>query len=369
MRSTKSRVDILLTSAPRPRVTLVAASLEILGGQGVQAQALLDELRHEGYPVSFLPVNPTFPVPLRWLRGVRYLRTLLNQILYLPSLMALRRTDVAHVFSASYWSFLLAPVPALVAARLFGKRSVLHYHSGEAEDHLSRWGLLVHPWLRLADEIVVPSRYLQEVFARHGYRARVVRNVVDVIRFAYRERMRLRPRLLSVRNLERTYRVDTVIEVFARLKDRYPDATLTVAGYGSDEPRLRTLAASFGIEGIRFVGRVEPDAVPALYTEADVFLNAAVVDNQPVSLLEAFAAGLPVVTTGTGDIAAMTCHGEAGLLVPAGDPDAMAKAVVTLLEHPQLALKLARRAKAEVERYTWPYISAEWAAVYRGEPA
>src|SRR5579863_4313366 len=375
MRLSESHVDIPPVAAgtpagcPLPRVTLVAASLEILGGQGVQAKALLEELRREGYPVSFLPVNPAFPALLRWLRGVPYVRTLLNQILYLPSLMALRRTDVAHVFSASYWSFLLAPVPALLAARLFGKRSVLHYHSGEAEDHLSRWGLLVHPWLRLAHEIVVPSRYLQGIFARHGYRTRVVRNVVDVMRFAYRERTRLRPRLLSVRNLERPYRVDTVIGAFALIKERYPDATLAVAGYGSEEPRLRALVASLGVEGVRFLGRVEPGKVPELYAEADVFLNAAVVDNQPVSLLEAFAAGLPVVTTGTGDIAAMTCYGEAGLLVPAENPRAMARAVTALLDNPHRALKITRRAKAEVERYTWPCISAEWAAVYRGEPA
>ena len=375
MRLYESQVDIAPVAAAtpangtQPRVTLVAASLEILGGQGVQAQALLEELRREGYPVSFLPVNPAFPAPFRWLRGVRYARTLLNQILYLPSLMALRWTDVAHVFSASYWSFLLAPVPALLAARLFGKRSVLHYHSGEAEDHLSRWGLLVHPWLRLADEIVVPSRYLQDVFARYGYRARVVRNVVDVVRFAYRERTRLRPRLLSVRNLERLYRIDTVIEAFALLKERYPDATLTVAGYGSEEPRLRALVASLGVDGVSFLGRVEPSTVPELYAGADIFLNAAEVDNQPVSVLQAFAAGLPVVTTGTGDIAAMTCHGEAGLLVPAANPSAMAHAVTALLENPHRALELARRAKAEVERYTWPSISSEWAAVYRGGTA
>ena len=373
MRLSESHVDVAsaVAGAPagglRPRVALVAANLEILGGQGVQAQALLEELRREGYPVIFLPVNPAFPAPLRWLRGVRYVRTLLNQILYLPSLLVLRRTDVAHVFSASYWSFLLAPVPALLAARLFGKRSVLHYHSGEAEDHLSRWGLLVHPWLRLADEIVVPSHYLQDVFARHGYRTRVVRNVVNVMRFVYRERTRLRPRLLSIRNLERPYRVDTVIEAFALVKEHYPDATLTVAGYGSEEPRLRALVSSLGIGGVSFLGRVEPGMVPELYAEADVFLNAAVVDNQPVSVLEAFAAGLPVVTTGTGDIAAMTCHGEAGLLVPTSDPRAMARAVTALLDNPHRALEIARRAKAEVERYTWPWISAEWAAVYRGE--
>ncbi len=353
----------------RPRVTLVAAGMEILGGQGVQALALVQGLRREGYAVSFLPINPRFPVGLRWLRELRYVRTFFNQLFYLPSLLALRRSDVAHVFSASYWSFLLAPVPALLVARLFGKRSVLHYHSGEAEDHLSRWGALVHPWLHLADEIVVPSEYLHEVFARYGYHTRVVKNVVDTARFAYRERSDLRPRLLSVRNLEPHYRVDTVIEAFALLKKRYPEATLAVAGYGSQEAELRELAAGLGVSGIRFLGRVEPENVPALYADADIFVNAAVIDNQPVSVLEAFASGLPVVSTGTGDIAAMLRHGEAGLLVPPGDPPAIAQAVTSLLEQPQRAVGIARRARAEVELYTWSNISADWADVYRKEAA
>jgi glycosyltransferase involved in cell wall biosynthesis len=350
---------------PLPKVALVAASLEILGGQGVQAQALLERLGQEGYAVRLLPVNPAFPPGLRWSRRVRYLRTLINQLLYLPSLVALRQVDVVHVFSASYWSFLLAPVPALVMARLFGKRSVLHYHSGEAEDHLSRWGVLVHPWLRLADEIVVPSPYLQDVFGHHGHRVRVVRNVVDTARFGYRERVPLRPRFLSARNLEPHYRVDAVIRAFALIKARHADATLTVAGYGSQESSLRALADALGVDGIRFLGRVEPEAMPALYAETDVFLNAAVVDNQPVSLLEAFAAGVPVVTTGTGDIAAMVCHGQAGILLSGAEPRAMAEAVEALLAHPEQALRIARRAKAEVQRYTWPQISREWDEVYR----
>jgi glycosyltransferase involved in cell wall biosynthesis len=273
------------------------------------------------------------------------------------------------VFSASYWSFLLAPVPALLAARLFGKRAVLHYHSGEAEDHLSHWGALVHPWLRLADEIVVPSQYLHEVFARHGYETRVVKNVVDTTRFAYRERPCLEPRLLSVRNFEPHYRVEDVIQAYSLVKIRYPQASLTVAGCGSEERKLRALATSLGVDGIRFLGRVEPASVPALYASADIFLNAAVIDNQPVSVLEAFASGLPVVSTGTGDIAAMLRDGEAGVLVPPRDPAALASAVTGLLSDPQWALVLARRAHAEVETYTWGRISTEWADVYCKEAA
>src|SRR2546430_6891796 len=213
----------------RSRIALIAASLEILGGHCVQARLLADKLQSEGYAVTFIPINPLFPRGLGWLRRYPYVRTVLNQALYLPSLLRLRGVDVVHVFSASYWSFLLAPVPAILAARGLRKRIVLHYHSGEAEDHLAKWGALVHPWLRLVDETVVPSVYLRNVFTRHGYRARVIPNVVDTSRFRYRERSPLRPHLLSTRNLESFYQVDNTLEAFALLKARYPDATLTVA--------------------------------------------------------------------------------------------------------------------------------------------
>src|SRR5262249_9096359 len=173
---------------------------------------------------------------------------------------------------------------------------------GEAEDHLSHWGSLVHPWIRLAHDLVVPSPYLRMVFAQHGYAARVVHNIVDVTRFRYRERMPLRPRLLSTRNLDPYYRVDLVIEAFARFRREVPAATLTIAGCGSEEPRPHELATRVGHESIRFVGRVDPDDMPHLYDDHDIFVNASVLDNQPVSILEAIASGLPIVSTAVGDI-------------------------------------------------------------------
>ena len=353
--------------ASRPcRVTVVAASLEILGGQGVQASSLMERLRAEGHEMRFLPINPAFPAGMRWLRRVPYLRTLVNQLLYIPSLWSLRQTDTVHVFSASYWSFLLAPAPAMLAARVLGKRVVLNYHSGEANDHLQHWGRRVHPWLKLADEIVVPSPYLKEVFARYGYRTRVIRNVVDTHRFSYRERSPLRPHLLSVRNFEPHYRVGNTIEAYALLKQRYPDATLTLAGYGSQEAELRRLAASLAVSGVRFIGRVAPGSVQETYADADVFVNSSEVDNQPVSVLEACASGLPVVSTAVGDIPAMLRHGEAGVLVPPSNPAAIAEAVAALIEDPARAMAIARRARGEVERYTWPRIREQWIEVYRG---
>jgi len=351
----------------RPRIALVAPSLDILGGQGVQARTLAELLEGEGYDVTFVPINPRFPAGLEGLRRLRYVRTVFNEALYLSGLRRLRRCDVAHVFTASYWSFLLAAAPAILAGRHLGKRVVLNYHSGEADDHLARWGMLVHPWLRAAHEIVVPSEYLRAVFARHGYRVRVVRNVLGLSRFTYRERCPLSLRLLSTRNLESHYQVENTIEAFAMLRKRHPQATLTVAGYGSEEGRLRALARALCDGGVRFLGRVEPSGIPRLYESCDIYVNASVVDNQPLSLLEAFAAGLPVVSTPTGDIAAMVRGGEMGLLVPAKDPAAIASAVESLLDHPDRALLMARRARQAVEAYGWQQVRQAWAAVYAGE--
>jgi phenylacetate-CoA ligase len=104
--------------------------------------------------------------------------------------------------------------------------------------------------------------------------------------------------------------------------------------------------------------------MPGIYAEAHIFLNSSVIDNQPNSVLEAFAAGLPVVSTGTGEIATMVRDGETGLIVPPDDPAAMAKAVTTLLENPDHAVKLARRARAGVEEYGWPQARRRWLRAY-----
>src|SRR5262249_8091336 len=146
------------------------------------------------------------------------------------------------------------------------------------------------------------------------------------------------------------------IEAFALVREGFPDATLTIAGYGSEEQRLRRLAASLAPGAIRFVGRVDPPDMPALLDAADVFVNSSVVDNQPVSVLEAFAVGLPVVSTPTGDIVNMVRDGETGLLVPPRDPTSMAKAVISLLEDSDRAAVMAKRARGEAEKYSWPHV-------------
>lgn len=348
------------------RVCIVVASMDILGGQAIQAQRLLEGLALEpGVEAKLLPINPRLPGPLRLLQRIKYVRTLLTSIAYIASLLVrLPQFDVVHVFSASYFSFVLAPTPAVLIAKLYGKPVLLNYHSGEAEDHLRRWPRTSLPIIRLADRVVVPSDYLVSVFAKFGIKAERVLNTVDLSRFRFRERPSLEPVLLSNRNLERHYNVECTLRAFAIIHNRIPNARLIVAGDGSERRRLREFAASLGLANVEFLGAVAPEEMPALYDRAGVFVNASDVDNQPLSIIEAFASGLPVVTTDAGGIPDMVANEETGLMVNRGDHEAIAEQVIRLLSDADLAWRLAARAGEASHKYTWASVRRDWLRLY-----
>lgn len=349
------------------RVLLVGPSLDILGGQAVQLQRLMEKLRElPGVEVAFLPVNPRLPGPLSWLQRIKYVRTMVTSIAYVSALVrTVRHYDVVHAFSASYWSFLLAPLPAMVIARLLGKGVLLNYRSGEAEDHLSRSALAVRA-MRLADEIVVPSGYLVEVFARFGLKARAVFNFVDVDRIPFRERHGLRPVFLSNRNLHPLYNVAGILRAFGRIQEAVPDARLIVAGFGPERPKLEELAQRLGLRNVEFRGKTDPSAMIALYDEADVYLNNPNIDNMPNSVIEAYAAGIPVVTSNAGGIPYIVAHEQTGLMVACHDDEALAASALRLLRDPKLARSLAERGRSEcVTRYVWSAVGPRWQDLYR----
>ena len=350
----------------RLRVLIVAPSFDILGGQSVQAARLLERLREEPWlEVSFLPINPPFPRMLKKIQSVKYVRSIRTTLLYWTSLLRhVRKFDLVHIYAASYFSFMISPTPALLAARLYGKRTVLNYHSGQAADHLKRWRRTAIPAMRLADKIVVQSNYLVEVFARFGLETRAVFNHLETDSFHFRERRPLRPVFLSNRNLEPHYNVGCVLRAFALVQQRFKEASLTVAGDGSQRGELERLAQELNLRHVKFTGSVAPGEMPALYDEADIYLNGSEVDNMPLSLLESFAAGLPVVTTDAGGIPYMVTNGETGLVVRTGDHEMMAQSAIRLLEDNELALKIATQAREECRRYSWAAVRNDWLSVY-----
>jgi glycosyltransferase involved in cell wall biosynthesis len=348
------------------RVAIVAPSMRILGGQSVQAQRLLDGWRDDADVDAWLvPHNPLPPAPLRPLLNIKYLRTVVTQLCYWPLLLReLRRADVVHIFSASYWSFVLSPLPAVLVAKVHAKPILFNYHSGEAPEHLRR-SFIAPSVLRTVDRNVVPSTFLRDVFEAHGIHADVIPNVVELDRFSYRVRDPLRPRVLSTRNFEAHYNVACTLRAFARLQTRFPDATLTLVGAGGEEARLREQAMSLRLRHVTFVGRVSQAEMPRYYADADIYLQTPAIDNMPVSVLEAFASGLPVVSTDVGGVPGMLQHGVHGLLAPDDDDAAIAAHMMTLLDDPASARAMASAAFESCRRYAWPVVRDRWLATYR----
>lgn len=348
------------------KLLLVAPSLRILGGQAVQANYLLQHLSHEpGFEVSFVAHNPRLPGPLRLLQRIKYVRTIVTSLVYCANLLLkVPKHDLIHVFSASYFSFLLAPTPAIFIARLFGKKVILNYHSGEAEDHLRSWPRTAVPIMRLADALIVPSPYLVEVFNKFGLHATSVSNIIDVDHFKYHERKPLRPIFLSNRNLYPLYNVACVVRAFAIIQHKYPEAKLTIAGGGRQREALEALVHELKLRNVEFLGLVAPDKMSELYDEAHIFLNSSNIDNMPGSILDSFASGLPVVSTNAGGIPWIVSHERTGLLVPKNDHEAMAACAIRLLESPALTESIARNAYEECPRYTWEAVRETWLTTY-----
>src|SRR5262249_20846903 len=216
-----------------------------------------------------------------------------------------------------------------------------------------------------ADVIVAPSGYLVDVFAKFGLAARSIFNVIDSRRFSYRQRRQLRPVFLSNRMLEPLYNVGCTLRAFALIQQRYPEASLTVAHDGVCRPALEQLARELQLRNTRFIGSVPQDRMGELYDAADVYLTSPNLDCMPGSLLECFAAGLPVVATRAGGIPYILTHEQTGLLVPCDDHEAMAAAAVRLLEDDALVVRLTNNARRELEQYGWPRVRTKWLGVYR----
>jgi L-malate glycosyltransferase len=354
--------------APEQRlhIAIVAASLRILGGQAVQAQRLLEGWNDDPSVRAWLvPINPVPRGKLAALVRVKYLRTLVTQLLYWPLLLReLRRAEIVHVFSASYSSFVLSTLPPVVVAKLLGKPVLVHYHSGQAPDHLKR-SALARWTLKRVDRNVVPSMFLRDVFAGFGISAEVVTNTLDTRRFAYRVREPLAPKLISTRNLEPLYNVACTLRAFRRIQDRYPHATLTLVGFGSEATRLEALAVDLGLRNVAFTGAIAPEIIHQYYADADIYIQTPSIDNMPNSVLEAFASGLPVVATRVGGVPEILTHGVHGFLADDNDDQAIAAHVVHLVEHPDEARRMAAAAHESCAAGQWSRVREAWLAVYQ----
>ncbi len=139
-----------------------------------------------------------------------------------------------------------------------------------------------------------------------------------------------------------------LLTAFARIAGTWPAARVLLVGHGPEEGRLKAMAERLGVaDRVRFAGE-QGDVAPFL-REMDVYAQSSIAEGMSNSILEAMAAALPVVATGVGGTPEVVVHGETGLLVPPGDPGALAEALGALLANPEMAVAFGRAGRARAE--------------------
>lgn len=356
----------LTATAPRS-IVLVGPLPPPSGGMANQTRQLAQLLGAEGCAVTLVQVNT--PYRPSWIERWQGVRALFRLVPYLFRLWrAIGGAQIVHVMANSGWAWHLFAAPAVWIGALRGVPVVINYRGGDAPAFLARQFRFVGPTLRRAHRVVVPSGFLAGVFERYGVRTTIVPNIVNLDAFYPAATPPATPHLIVTRNLEPIYDVAAAIRAFAIVRERFPQARLTVAGEGPERQRLEALAAQLGVAPeVAFPGRLDNAQLPALYRSASVVVNASLVDNMPISLLEAMASGVPIVSTDVGGVAYLVEDGKTALLVPPREPEAMAAAIAALLDDPQRAARIAAAARAGLDQYSWPRVRESLFRAYARE--
>lgn len=276
--------------------------------------------------------------------------------------------DVAVIDVYSGRSFVWAEAAAAMV-RLRGKPLVLTLRGGALPAFARRWPGRVRRLLAGATAVVSPSTYLRDAFDDLRDDVVLISNPLDLDRYRFRVRAPAEPRLLWLRAFHDIYAPDLAVQVFRRVLDAHPDATLGMAGPDRGDGSLegaRREAARLNVGGqVEFLGPVSKSRVPELMDQADIYLNTSRVDNAPVTVLEALACGMCTVSTDVGGIPQICSHGREALLASSGDAAALAQAVLRVIREPELARALSSRGRERAEEFQWSRILPRWEELLR----
>jgi glycosyltransferase involved in cell wall biosynthesis len=280
-----------------------------------------------------------------------------------------RRSDYlaayVEVYSghAFYWAEAVCWV--LRCAR---KPYVLALHGGALRSYAQRWPWRVRRLLRSATAVSTPSFYLRETLQPYWSDIHVIPNGLDIALYPFLLRDRPRPRLVWLRAFHRIYNPTLAIRVVALLAQEFPEVYLSMVGPDKGDGSLqdaKRMASELGVaDRIDWEEGVSKALVPSRLQRADILLNTTKFESFGVSLMEAAALGLCVVTTDVGEVPYRWRQGEDALLVPPDDPAAMAVAVRRVLTEPGLAERLSRNARKKAEGFDWSVVLPRWEALF-----
>jgi len=273
-----------------------------------------------------------------------------------------RRADYILIDTYSSSAFWYAYLTGR-CARLLNKKYIPILHGGDLPSRLNKSKRACHKLFTQSYANVAVSGYLKHEFERIGYKTVIIPNSIEIAKYSYSLRDYTRPQLLWVRSFHRQYNPNMAAEVLAVLLKNEPDATLCMVGPDKDGSmeEFRKDIRQKGIENnVKITDRVTKEEWVRLSEDYDFFINTTNVDNTPVSVLEALALGLCVISTDPGGIPYLLTEGIDALLVRPGDYQAMADKISSLMDDPNLAASLSKSGRNKAESFDWKQVREKW---------
>lgn len=272
---------------------------------------------------------------------------------------------------------------AVMVAKLCRIFNIAYYpilHGGELPKRLVNSPKLSRSLFGNAQSNIAPSTYLMHAFAKASLQGSQpqggysdipqfdnlihIPNSIPLADYPVKKRSDLRPKFLWVRAFAEIYNPMLALRVFAKITKEYPEAQLCMVGPKKDKSfdKCKAYATTHKLDVI-FTGRLSKREWVTLSRDYDVFLNTTRVDNTPVSLIEAMALGLPIVTTDVGGIPYLLEDQKQALLVPSDGLGEMVTAIKKLLEQPKLAAQLSASGREIAQGYDWESVKSLWLKV------
>ena len=217
--------------------------------------------------------------------------------------------------------------------------------------------------LKNSKNIICPSAYLAKNFNQINDSIKIIPNNIDIKKIIFKSRDSYRPNLLWVRSIHQIYSPEMAIHVLNRISILYPESTLCMVGPNKDNTRhiLEDLINKNHLHSqVIFTGKLSKDEWYKLSEKYDIFINTTDIDNYPVSVLEAMALGLPVISTNVGGMSELIDHNKTGFLIDKGDVNAMVNLIKKIVENSSIGEKIALNARKKAELHDKNIILPKW---------
>ena len=267
-----------------------------------------------------------------------------------------KKYDVFYIHGCSYFGGFFPIIIGVTVGKMLRKKIIVTYHGGDAESFFKNSKSLVRFFLTKTDVNIVLSKFLGEIFSKFSIPFIIIPNIVEFSSEQFVLRNVIQPNYISVRALTKTYNIDCILKAFFIVQQKLPEAKLIILGDGECRAELENLAKNLNLQNIHFVGRVNNDEIYNYLSKTDVFVSSPVIDNQPMSILEAYNAGLLVISSKVGGVPYMLEDRKTGLLFESDNENELAEKMFLAVEKPEITKKIIRQANKELEKYSWDKI-------------